>query len=244
MNPAKKRAICGICSAGCWVKITYGLDGKIDTVEPDESSSLGKICRFGELAREIVYSPNRLLHPLRRNGPKGTYEFERISWDEAYDTMVARLQAVKAESGPEATAIYTGSGSFELALCDLFQPAGVAVSSASSVLFPFGSPNTLGVGALCYVSFAMIAPHVTMGGMFINMFSDIENAELIVVWGKNPATHCPPDDFIQIQQAHRRGARLVVIDPRRTVMAKIRTPSGSRSGPAPTAPWPWGCAGC
>ena len=220
MNPAKKRAICGICSAGCWVKITYGLDGKIDTVEPDESSSLGKICRLGELAREIVYSPNRLLHPLRRKGPKGTYEFERISWDEAYDTIVARLQAVKAESGAEATAIYTGSGSFELALCDLFQPAGVAVSSASSVLFPFGSPNTLGVGALCYVSFAMIAPHVTMGGMFINMFSDIENANLIVIWGKNPAAHCPPDDFIQIEQAHRRGARLVVIDPRRTVMAK------------------------
>ncbi|HSO72963.1 MAG TPA: aminotransferase class V-fold PLP-dependent enzyme, partial [Thermodesulfobacteriota bacterium] len=48
---------------------------------------------------------------------------------------------------------------------------------------------------------------------------DIENANLIVIWGKNPAAHCPPDDFIQIEQAHRRGARLVVIDPRRTVMA-------------------------
>ena len=107
-----------------------------------------------------------------------------------------------------------------MGLCDIFQPAGVAVSSASSVLFPFGSPNTLGVGALCYVSFAMIAPHVTMGGMFINLFSDIEKADLIVIWGKNPAAHCPPDDFIQIEQAHRRGARLVVIDPRRTVMAK------------------------
>jgi cysteine desulfurase NifS len=56
--------------------------------------------------------------------------------------------------------------------------------------------------------------------MFINLFSDIEKANLIVIWGKNPAAHCPPDDFIQIEQAHRRGARLVVIDPRRTVMAK------------------------
>lgn len=220
MEPDKKRAICGICSAGCWVKVTYDGEGKIDTVEPDGGSPLGKICRLGGLAREIVYSPNRLLYPLRRKGPKGTVDFERISWDEAYDTIVAKLQAVKAESGPEATAIYTGSGSFELALCDIFQPAGVAVSSASSVLFPFGSPNTLGVGALCYVSFAMIAPHVTMGGLFINMFSDIENAGLIVIWGKNPAAHCPPDDFIQIEQAHRRGARIVVIDPRRTVMAK------------------------
>ena len=49
----------------------------------------------------------------------------------------------------------------------------------------------MGVGALCHVSFAMIA-HVTMGGMLINMFSEIENAELIVVWGANPATDCPP----------------------------------------------------
>jgi cysteine desulfurase NifS len=220
METNQKRAICGICSAGCWVRVTYDREGKIDAVDSDEGSPLGKICRLGERAREIVYSPDRLLNPLRRKGPKGTFDFERISWDEAYDTIVAKLQAVKAESGPEATAIYTGSGSFELALCDIFQPAGVAVSSASSVLFPFGSPNTLGVGALCYVSFAMIAPHVTMGGMFINMFSDIENANLIVIWGKNPAAHCPPDDFIQIEQAHRRGARIVVIDPRRTTMAK------------------------
>ena len=108
-----------------------------------------------------------------------------------------------------------------MALCDLFQPAGVAVSSASSVLFPFGSPNTLGVGALCYVSFAMIAPHVTMGGMLINMFSDLENAELIVVWGANPATDSPPVDFYRISEAVQRGARVVVIDPRRTAAAKL-----------------------
>lgn len=157
---------------------------------------------------------------MKRKGPKGTLNFERISWEEAYHTIVAELNRIKSESGPEATAIYTGSGSFELSLCDIFQPKGVAVSSASSVLFPFGSPNTLGVGALCYVSFAMIAPHVTMGSMYIDMFPDIGNAELIVLWGKNPASHCPPHDFIKIEEAHKRGARIVVIDPRRTAMAK------------------------
>ena len=216
----KKTALCGICSAGCWVIVTYDGEGRISRVDPDESSPLGRICKLGELSKEIVYSKDRLLYPMRRKGKKGTYEFDRISWDKAYEIIVERLNTVKRESGPEATAVYTGSGSFELSLCDLYQPKGVAVSSASSVLFPFGSPNTLGVGALCYVSFAMIAPHVTMGGMFINMFSDIENAELIVIWGKNPAAHCPPDDFINIEKAHKRGARIVVIDPRKTVMAK------------------------
>jgi cysteine desulfurase NifS len=220
LKDQEKRAICGICSAGCWVIVTYDEAGRLKAVRADETSSLGAICKVGEHSPEIVYSPDRLLYPMKRNGPKGTYSFERTTWEEAYRVIVERLQKIKAESGPEATAIYTGSGSFELAFCDMYQPKDVAISSAASVLFPFGSPNTLGVGALCYVAFAMIAPHVTMGRMFFNTFSDIENAELIIVWGKNPAAHCPPHEFLRIQESCQRGANLVVIDPRKTALAK------------------------
>jgi cysteine desulfurase NifS len=216
----ERSGLCGICSAGCGVVVTYDDKCRMAAVRADENSPFGMICRVGERSPEIVYSESRIPHPLRRVGPKGSYDFKRISWDEAYDGIVAKLQEIKAESGPEAVAIYTGSGSFDRARCDVFQPAGVAVSSASSVLFPFGSPNTLGVGALCYVAFAMIAPHVTMGSIYIDMFSDIENAGLIVVWGKNPAAHCPPDDFLRIQAALGRGAEIVVIDPRKTAMAR------------------------
>lgn len=184
--------------------------------QPDEESELGMICDLGRQSPQIVYSPDRLRHPLLRTGPKGRYEFTRITWNEAFDIIVARLKSIRETYGPEAAAIYTGRGSFEQSECDVFQPQGVAVSSASSVLFPFGSPNTLGVGALCYVSFAMIAPHVTAGGMMINMFSDLENADLIVIWGANPATDCPPLDFARIMKARQRGAEVVVIDPRRT----------------------------
>jgi cysteine desulfurase NifS len=60
-----------------------------------------------------------------------------------------------------------------------------------------------------------------MGGMLINMFSDMENSDLIVVWGANPATDCPPFDLRRIAEAHRRGADVVVIDPRHTKTAKI-----------------------
>jgi len=218
--PNERRAICGICAAGCWVIVTYDHDGRIVRVRADETSELGAICKVGECSPDIVYSGNRLLYPMKRKGPKGTYEFERITWDEAYETIVARLRDTKDKWGPEATAMYTGSGSFELAFCDLLTPAGVPISSAASVLFPFGSPNTLGVGALCYVAFAMIAPHVTMGSLYIDMFSDIENADLVVIWGKNPAAHCPPHEFRSIEAAYGRGARIVVIDPRKTAMAK------------------------
>lgn len=214
-----KRAICGICPAGCWVEV--GLDdGKLVDMRPDTTHPLGMICRRGEHAQEIVYSKHRLTHPLKRMGPKGTYDFERVTWDEAYDVIVGNLNRIKEESGPEAAAIYAGRGTFEASLCDMFQPRGVKVSSASNVLFPFGSPNTMGVGALCYVSFAMIAPHVTMGRMLIDMFTDIENAEMILVWGANPATDSPPLDMYRLESAAKRGARIVVIDPRRTETAQ------------------------
>jgi anaerobic selenocysteine-containing dehydrogenase len=182
--------LCGICPAGCWVR-AHLENGVLIKVEPQP-------------------------YPLRRTGTKGTYAFERISWDDAYEIIVDKLTGFKTSYGPESTAIYTGRGSFDMAMCDLMQPAGAAISSASSVLFPFGSPNTLGVGALCYVSFAMIAPHVTMGEMYMTMDIDLENAELIVVWGANPATDSPPFSMQQIIRAKERGARVVVIDPRRS----------------------------
>ena len=217
----EKRAICGICSAGCWVLVTLDSEGRIVKVAPDKGSPMGIICKLAEHAPEIVYSKDRLLYPMRRRGKKGTYDFERISWDEAYETIVDRLNFIKREDGAEATAIYTGVGSFELSMCDVYQPKGVATSSASSVLFPFGSPNTMGVGALCYVAYGMIAPHVTMGRMFMNMFSDIENSELIVVWGTNPATDLPPIDMRRLMSAGKLGAEVVVIDPRRTATARL-----------------------
>jgi len=210
-----KKDLCGICPAGCWVEV--GLkNGKLVEIRPDTSHTLGMICRRGRHAGEIVYSKHRLKYPMKRVGSKGSYEFERITWDEAYNIIVEYLNRIKEESGPEAVVIYTGRGAQELSLCDMFQPKGVPVSSASNVLFPFGSPNTMGVGALCYVALHMIAPHVTMGRMQTNMFADIENAEMVVVWGTNPATDSPPIDMLRLEAAAERGADIVVIDPRRT----------------------------
>lgn len=212
--------MCGICPSGCWIEADVDEAGRLVAVRPQADHPLGMLCRRGAHSPEIVHSEHRLRHPLRRSGPKGSYEFERIGWDEAMDLIVAGLERVRDRHGPEAACVYTGRGSFEAGLCDVFQPRGVRVSSASSVLFPFGSPNTTGVGALCYVSFAMIAPHVTLGEMFVDMYPDIAQAELIVVWGTNPATDSPPLDFERIKRARRMGAEVVAIDPARTETAR------------------------
>ncbi|MEE8637134.1 MAG: molybdopterin-dependent oxidoreductase, partial [Dehalococcoidia bacterium] len=216
-----RKGLCGICPAGCWVEVGLA-NGTLVDIRADSSHTLGMVCRRAEHAPEIVYSKHRLKHPLKRRGPKGSYDFNRISWDEAYDLITRSLLRIKQESGPEAVSIYTGRGAQELSLCDLYQPQSVAVSSASNILFPFGSPNTTGVGALCYVSLHMIAPHVTTGRMQMNMFADIANAEIVVVWGTNPATDSPPADMQRLEGAAKRGAQIVVIDPRRTETA-IRT---------------------
>ena len=66
----------------------------------------------------------------------------------------------------------------------------------------------------------MIAPHVTLGRMLSNMYADIENSEMLLVWGANPATDSPPLDMYRLEAATRRGAKVIVIDPRRTETAK------------------------
>ncbi len=221
-NSGFVKSICGICPAGCWVEARLDAKGKLSEVRADPDSSFGTICHLGEASTEIVYAKDRIQTPLKRVGPKGSFQFEPITWDEAMELIAQKQLDFKEQYGPESLAIYTGRGSFDLSLCDVYQPAGVAVSSAASVLFPLGSPNTLGVGALCYVSFAMIAPHVTLGGMLTNMYSDIEQAEIVVIWGANPATDSPPLDYQRITDAHARGAKIIVIDPRETALARLK----------------------
>ena len=218
-SPESVISICGICDAGCGVEV-HLRDGRLERITPLAGHPQGSCCPRGMHAAEIVYSPDRLLHPLKRRGPKGTADFEPISWDEAYAAVVDGLRATAARHGPEAICMYTGRGNFEQSLCDIFAPAGTRESSASSLLFPFGSPNTTGVGALCYVSYGILAPQTTCGAYAIDMFDDIDQADLVVVWGANPATNSPPLKLGRIKQAQRRGARVIVIDPRRSETAK------------------------
>ena len=212
------QGVCGICDAGCCVDVVVE-DGFLRQVKPRTGHPDGSCCIRGRHAADVIYSPDRLLHPLKRVGPKGSPDFERISWDEALDTVVTRLRDLAERFGPESLCMYTGRGNFERSLCDIFAPAGTAESSASSLLFPLGSPNTTGVGAICYVAHAMIAPQATFGAYTKDMFNDFDHSELIVVWGANPAG-VSPTSLLPILRAQRRGARVVIIDHRRSQTAK------------------------
>ena len=211
--------MCGVCPAGCGVSV-HLRDGKIERLVPLKDHPQGLVCPRGLHAKEIVYSEDRLLYPQRRVGERGEGRFERISWDEAYDWMVAEFHRLADEFGPETLSIYTGRGNFEFGLNEMFAPRGPAESSANAVLFPFGSPNTTGVGSLCYVSYGMVASRACFGEYLRSVDEDLSNAGLILVWGENPATDSSPINLRLIKEAQARGAQVIVIDHRRTETVK------------------------
>ncbi len=193
---------------------------RIERVSPDPDRPNGVCCRRVGRAPDILYSPDRLLHPMARVGQRGENQFRNVGWDEALDVVAEKLRRTAARFGPEAACLYTGRGTFERSLWEMLSPAGVRETSAWSLLFPFGSPNTTGAGSNCYVSHAVMAPAATFGIWGTDMFADLEHARLIVVWGTNPANASPPGHMSAIAKACERGARVIVIDHRRTETAK------------------------
>jgi anaerobic selenocysteine-containing dehydrogenase len=210
---------CGICPSGCAVRITVEGD-RIVQVAPAPRHPHGICCRRVGRAADIVSSPDRLLFPMKRTGDRGANAFQRIGWDEALDTLAAGLRGVAARSGPQAVCLYTGRGTFEQSLWEMLSPAGVRETSAWSLLFPFGSPNTTGAGSNCYVSHAVLAPATTFGAWWVDTAPDLEASRLIVVWGTNPANASPPELMKRIEGAAKRGAKVIVIDHRRTETAR------------------------
>ncbi|MEH0018184.1 MAG: molybdopterin-dependent oxidoreductase [Desulfobacter sp.] len=219
-----KEGICGLCfhSPGCGVNVHFDADGRIDKLTPDPDAPLGSVlCPIAGSARQVIYSESRIRQPLKRTGPKGKLDFEPVSWDEAYDIITDRLTSLKAAHGPETVGFYAGTGTYERSFKDAFQLKGSEIYLASSILFPFGSPNTFGVGAPCYTSLGVLAPKLTMGCLHTDMFSDVDNSDLILVWGTDPSTSTPPEMFGRLITAAREGAQIIVIDPRRTKAAEL-----------------------
>jgi len=208
-------SVCGICPAGCGVNV-YLTDGVITRIAPLKDHPQGLVCPRGMCTPEIVYSPDRVLYPQRRVGPRGSGQFERITWDQAYDIWIEGLNRIAQQFGPEAVCVYTGRGNFEFGLNEHFAPSGPVESSANAVLFPWGSPNTTGVGSLCYVSYGMVASKACFGDYQRNISEDVDQADLILIWGDNPITDSSPINLKRLKAAKRRGARLIAIDHRRS----------------------------
>ena len=193
---------CRMCHGGCGV-LVYVKGGVVAKIagDPDCPINHGTLCSKGIASTQLVYHPDRLTHPVKRIGPKGSGKWERISWDEALDTIAERILHYRAECGAESVVLGYGTG-----------------RENEAVIYRFanylGSPNVLTAGHFCYGP--RIATSIITCGS--NPILDYDNdPKCIMVWGNNVVIS-NPDCYKgePFSQALNAGAKLIVVDPRLT----------------------------
>ena len=202
------------CGGRCLL-IAHVENGRITRLDTDDRpDSLAapqlRACPRGRAYLRRQYHPDRLLHPLKRVGKRGEGKFERISWDEALDTVAAQFERVKAKYGNEALFVPYGTGSYN-------QLNGSHVARRLMNLYG----GCLGI----YNSYSWAAINAatpTVWGTLVtgNQRQDWLNSRYILMWGWNPAEMrdgTNSDYFIKL--ARQNGARVVCIDPRHSLSA-------------------------
>jgi anaerobic selenocysteine-containing dehydrogenase len=192
---------CWECSVCCGSLLTVE-NGRVTDIVPNRASphSHGAFCIKGiRGALDTTYGPGRLLYPMRRDGPRGSGRWRRISWDEALDEMADRLAAVRTQYGPRAIAG---------AVSGAFFSRGAIVALLMRSL---GSPNWMINQDLCGGCRAVSARAM---GLNITSGEDIAHTNCVLLVGRNP-TAADPVQWAAIKAAKKRGARLIVIDPKR-----------------------------
>ena len=202
-------AFCALCVSRCGCEAVIE-DDRLVAVEPDPSHPTGQaLCAKGRASPELVEARDRLLYPLRRTRPKGDRDpgWRRISWDEALDETAAALRRIAAQSGPEAVAFAVTTTS------------GTAISDAAPwvdrLINAFGSPNNCNAMEICAWHRQFARAFTTGTGIGT---PDYAGAGCILLWGHNPSTSLLAG-ATRVAEARARGAKLIVVDPRRIGLA-------------------------
>jgi anaerobic selenocysteine-containing dehydrogenase len=196
------------CPDTCGI-VTEVQDGTAVSVygDPDNPITRGWLCAKVRPYLDHVYHPDRLMYPLRRVGPKGGGQWQRIGWQEAIAEIADRWKNIIAEFGAEAILPYSYSGTLGL----------VQMIVSTARLW-----NRLGASRLertiCCAA-AEMAVKATIGKRWAPPYSEILDSKLVLIWGHNPVSTAP--HFMPfLRQAQHAGCHVVVIDPRRTQTAK------------------------
>ena len=206
------RIVLGTCHHDCpdscgWeVSVENGVAVKLRG-NSEHPFSQGELCPKVNRFLERVYSPERILYPLARNGPKGSGEFRQISWDEALGLVAEGIHSVIDNFGGEAVMPWGSAGTQGL----------IQMNSLDRRFFAkIGSSRQ--VDSLCGAT-AKAGASLTLGSPLSSDPMDIEFSQLILLWGTNTRLanrHLWPF----IEKARARGAKVVVIDPIRTMTAE------------------------
>ena len=200
---------CPLCAGHCAAKAIIE-DGKIIRWERDRESGIpSEMCPTlkGRSNMEISIHPHRLKHPLKRVGARGEGKWKRISWDEALDDIAEKLSVIKKQHGPEAFGVGLG------------EPKGLEFAFGQRLASAFGTPNVATPSHLCAAS-KIAGALFTFGQGLPYGHADMENLpRLIAVWGSNINQTEGPHSREWLRAALKDGARLIVIDPKKTDVA-------------------------
>ena len=207
LPPPAIRTACPYCGVGCGLLARPdGKGGAAIAGDPEHPANFGRICSKGSALGETLSLEGRLLFPMLREGGG----FKRASWDRALDTVAGRFRGVIDRDGPQAIAFYLSG---QLLTEDYYV--------ANKLMKGFiGSSNVDTNSRLCMAS--SVAGHRRAFGADTvpGTYADLDEADLLVLVGSNTAW-CHPVLFQRMVANRReRGARIVVIDPRRTVTAE------------------------
>ncbi|MBW1978415.1 MAG: molybdopterin-dependent oxidoreductase [Deltaproteobacteria bacterium] len=193
---------CTLCyhSCGCRVSLENGKAVKVRGLESHPLNK-GRLCPKGGSALDVIYSPERLKHPLKRvNG-----DFEEISWEQALDEIAEKMISLKQKFGPRVLGVFSGSiGVENLEMAGLVQRFKAA----------FGSPNFFSVESICY-RMRIRVRQLTFGRYPVEEM----DSNLYILWGHNPDQSDFPLKFT-LKKNLKKGAKLVVIDPKRIPVAE------------------------
>ncbi|MDA1118819.1 MAG: molybdopterin oxidoreductase family protein [Proteobacteria bacterium] len=192
-------------TCGMLVTVENGIAVKIQG-DPTMPFTDGTLCTKVAHYLERTYSPDRLLHPMKRVGPKGSARFARVSWDQALDEIAERLKALAAQN-PETILPLSYAGTM-----------GMAQFSSMDRRFFHRLGASLLDRTLCS-SAGKAGIKATLGGSVGMDPERFDEAKLILLWGANPVVsnlHL----WSRVQEAMRRGAKVVAIDPYRSLSAE------------------------
>jgi len=201
--------VCRICSAGCGVNV-HVEGGKVVKIEgmPEFPSNEGVLCAKGVAAAKLIHSPDRILHPMKRVGHRGEGRWERVSWDEALETIATRLTEIRNRYGPQSLAMYEGQ--------QWHWNMGAIV--LNRFIHALGSPNYGAPGNMCWcpVTMAML---ITYGPPYVYLKTlpgtfpyEEQPSKCIIFWGANPLV-ARMNRARYILDAREKGAKIIVIDP-------------------------------
>jgi len=194
------------CGGRCVLK-AHVRDGVVVAVESDEGEEPQlRACARGRAIRQMVYAPDRLKFPMRRTGARGEGKFERISWDEALDTVAGEMKRIKETYGPRAILYLRFAGMMGV----------IQRKAVHRLLNMFGGCTSRWGDTSCEA--ATFSDELTYGDILTgHSRDDLLNSRLIIMWGWNPANtiHVTNTPFY-LAKAREAGIKIVCIDPRFT----------------------------